>query len=34
MPHGIQWIDFISDILFPIWGLIVIILLIMMYRKM
>ena len=34
MPHGLQWIDFISDICFPIWGTIVIVLLIMIYRRM
>ena len=34
MPHGLQWIDFISDIAFPIWGLAVIIILIKIYQKM
>jgi len=34
MPHGLAWIDFISDICFPIWGAIVIVILLKGYSKL
>jgi hypothetical protein len=34
MPHGLQWIDFISDLAFPLWGIITVVLLIMIYKKL